>query len=206
MKNIIENGKDFKIIPSNYQSATLLEVKKVKDDSFEAELSYISENELNDYEQKGEVEVFGSSEEGLVYFTTEILEKNGKILTIKIPQKHKSIQRREYSRVDFNGKVKLNDFKDIEVISKDISAGGIRILVDKPLEIGKEYASTIVLTNNMTINTTIQPIRVSEVDVKPSPKKELYMVSGRFKNIESIDRIALVQYSFKALMEAENKK
>jgi len=206
VKNIIENGKDFKIIPSNYQSATLLEVKKVKDDSFEAELSYISENELNDYEQKGEVEVFGSSEEGLVYFTTEILEKNGKILTIKIPQKHKSIQRREYSRVDFNGKVKLNDFKDIEVISKDISAGGIRILVDKPLEIGKEYASTIVLTNNMTINTTIQPIRVSEVDVKPSPKKELYMVSGRFKNIESIDRIALVQYSFKALMEAENKK
>jgi len=206
VKNIIENGKDFKIIPSNYQSATLLEVKKVKEDSFEAELSYISENELNDYNQKEEVEVFGSSEEGLVYFTTEILEKNGKILTIKIPQKHKSIQRREYSRVDFNGKVKLNDFKDIEVISKDISAGGIRILVDKPLEIGKEYASTIVLTNNMTINTTIQPIRVSEVDVKPSPKKELYMVSGRFKNIESIDRIALVQYSFKALMEAENKK
>lgn len=206
MKQIIENGRDFKIIPQNFQSATVFEVKSIKDDCFEAELSFVNEDELKDYFNNEEVEIFGSCEDGLVYFVTEILDRNGKTLTIKLPKSHKSIQRREYSRIDFNGKVEFQNCANMTVVAKDLSAGGVRVLTDTSLEIGKEYPITIYLSNNMAINTTIQPIRISESDQKTESGKDMLMVSGRFKNIESVDRIALVQYSFKALMEAENKR
>ena len=70
-----------------------------------------------------------------------------------------------------------------------------------PLEEDIEYNISIVLSNNLTINCKIQPIRVQEVEYKGN---RAYSISGKFKNIESIDRIALVQYSFRTMTEAEN--
>lgn len=205
MKEIIEQGRDFKIIPQNFQSATIFEVKSVAEDRFEVELSLINDTELNDYYNQEEVEIFGSSEDGLIYFVTEIIGKNDRILTIKLPDSHKSIQRREYSRVDFNGTVQFSENQNIYIKPKDISAGGLRLLVDTMLEVGKEYTVLITLSNNMSLEATMQPIRISESKETKENGAPLFMVSGRFKNIKSVDRIALVQYSFKALMEAENK-
>ncbi|GBF23288.1 flagellar brake protein YcgR [Candidatus Gastranaerophilus sp. (ex Termes propinquus)] len=205
MKELIEKSKDFKIIPQNFQSATVFEVKNIAEDNFVVELPLASESELGDYASSAEVEIFGSCEGGLVYFVTEILNKDGKTLTVKMPESHRSIQRREYSRVDFSGRVEF-DNKDMTVVSKDISAGGLRVLVDAMLEIGKEYPVCVTLTNNMSISAGLQPIRISETDKKTESGAPLFMVSGRFKSIESVDRIALVQYSFKSLMEAKNRR
>ena len=47
----------------------------------------------------------------------------------------------------------------------------------------------------------MQPIRIQQVEYDG---KNVWSVSGKFKNIESIDRIALVQYSFRSMTEAEN--
>lgn len=70
-----------------------------------------------------------------------------------------------------------------------------------PLEEHLEYNINIGLSNNLTIKCTMQPIRIQQVDFKG---KNVWSVSGKFKNIESIDRIALVQYSFRSMTEAEN--
>ncbi len=85
----------------------------------------------------------------------------------------------------------------------DISAGGLKFISSVSLEEHLEYNINISLSNNLTIRCTIQPIRIQQIDYNG---KTAYSISGKFKTIESIDRIALVQYSFRSLTEAENLK
>ncbi len=201
MHNIIKNGKDFRIIPEKFESSTICNIADSKDDSIEFILPIATENELGDYNKGDGVEIFGSNNEVLVYFVTEILDKNGKNITVKMPETYKNIQRREYSRVDFKGELTFPDYKDIVIRTDDISAGGLKFISNMPFEEHLEYNISIDLSNNLTIKCTIQPIRIQQINYEG---KTAYSISGKFKTIESIDRIALVQYSFRSMTEAEN--
>lgn len=201
MQNIIKNGKDFRIIPEKFESSTVCEIITSDNNSITFRLPIASNSELLDYIKDDDVEIFGSNNEGLVYFTTKILNKVNNELTVQMPGSYKNIQRREYSRVDFHGTLTLSDYKDGVLEVHDISAGGLKFISSVPLEEHLEYNICIGLSNNLTIKCMIQPIRIQQTDYKG---REAYMVSGKFKNIESIDRIALVQYSFRSLTEAEN--
>lgn len=201
MHNIIKNGRDFRIIPEKFESSTICNITDTKDESIDFSLPIVTENELNDYKKGDGVEIFGSNNEGLVYFVTEILDKNGKNITVKMPNTYKNIQRREYSRVDFKGELIFPDYKDIVLQTDDISAGGLKFISNMPFEEHLEYNISISLSNNLTINCTMQPIRIQQINHEG---KTAYSISGKFKTIESIDRIALVQYSFRSMTEAEN--
>ncbi len=203
MRNIIKNGKDFRIIPEKFESSTVCNITDAKEDSIDFTLPIASEAELNDYTAGDEVEIFGSNNEGLIYFVTKIINKSGKNITVNMPESYKNIQRREYSRVDFKGELSFVDYKDVVLQTDDISAGGLKFISSIPLEEHLEYNINIGLSNNLTINCTIQPIRIQQIDYNG---KNAYSISGKFKTIESIDRIALVQYSFRSLTEAENLK
>ena len=102
---------------------------------------------------------------------------------------------------DFHGTLSFVDMNDVVIQTEDISAGGLKFISNVPLEEHLEYNINIDLSNNLTIKCTIQPIRIQQIDYKG---EKAYSISGKFKNIESIDRIALVQYSFRSLTEAEN--
>jgi len=201
MRNIIKNGKDFRIIPEKFESSTICKIIDTKEDEIDFSLPIASLNELQDYKEGDEVEIFGSNNEGLIYFVTNITKKDDKNITVKMPETYKNIQRREYSRVDFHGNLTFPDYKDIVLQTDDISAGGLKFISSMPFEEHLEYNISIGLTNNLTINCTIQPIRIQQIDFEG---KTAYSISGKFKTIESIDRIALVQYSFRSLTEAEN--
>lgn len=201
MQNIIKNGKDFRIIPEKFESSTVCDIVSSDDKTVTFRLPIASEDELLDYNKEDDVEIFGSTGEGLVYFTTKILNKVNNEIVVSMPESFKNIQRREYSRVDFHGTLSLVDYKDSVLEVHDISAGGLKFISSVPLEEHLEYNICIGLSNNLTIKCMIQPIRIQQADYKG---REAYIVSGKFKNIESIDRIALVQYSFRSLTEAEN--
>ena len=201
MRNIIKNGKDFRIIPEKFESSTICDIVQSTDNDIVFSLPIATDDELLDYIMGENVEIFGSNNEGLVYFTTKITNKDGHSLTVKMPESYKNIQRREYSRVDFHGILIFTDYPDSVLEAEDISAGGLKFISKIPLEEDIEYNISIVLSNNLTINCKIQPIRVQEVEYKGN---RAYSISGKFKNIESIDRIALVQYSFRTMTEAEN--
>ncbi len=203
MQNIIKNGKDFRIIPEKFESSTICEITDANNDLINFNLPIITEDELGDYTDGDEVEIFGSNNEGLIYFVTKIVEKDGKNISVKMPETYKNIQRREYSRVDFKGELSFADYKDAVLQTDDISAGGLKFISSVPLEEHLEYNISIGLSNNLTINCSIQPIRIQQIDYNG---KTAYSISGKFKTIESIDRIALVQYSFRSLTEAENLK
>jgi len=201
MRNIIENGKDYRIIPEKFESSTICNIIKSSDDKINFTLPIASSDEILDYKTGDEVEIFGSNNEGLIYFTTKILEKEGRNITVEMPESYKNIQRREYSRVDFCGTLAFTDYKDAVLKTEDISAGGLKFISSMPFEEHLEYNICIGLSNNLTVKCTIQPIRIQQIDFEG---KKAYSISGKFKQIESIDRIALVQYTFRSMTEAEN--
>lgn len=197
MREVIKNTRDFKIVPEKFRSATTFDIKELNDDFFTIELKNIGEEELQDYVKGSEVEIFGLGEEGLVYFTTIIFDKEDYILSILYPEKYKDIQRREYSRVLFDGETIFENF-DAEISPIDISAGGMKFSSNKDFEIDKTYNVIIKLKNTPDIKCDFVPIRVEQKDDK-------YIISGKFKNIESVDRVAIIQYTFKVLVEVEAK-
>lgn len=201
MNKILENAKDFKIIPDKFVNATIFDIKKIEANNFIANLKELTEPQLSTYCAGNDVEIYGSSTDGLIYFTTKIVSKEGSELTLSLPSTHKNIQRREYSRITFNGDIELLEQKDFITKTIDISAGGTKFNSNSELTIGKEYPALIKLTNHLEIKCDIQVIRV----YKENQNDADYTISARFKNIKSIDRIALVQYTFKAIIEEENK-
>ncbi len=203
MREIIKKGHDYRIIPENFESATIFEVKNINENDFEIVLTKATPEELKDYQTDANVEIFGSGTDGLIFFETKIKHQNGQILTISIPQNYNNIQRREYSRVKFMGNIDLEGENDNIISIEDISAGGMKLITKKPLDATKDYKITINLINNLTIHCLLHPIRIEEQEKQG---ETFYAISGCYKEIASIDKIALVQYSFKTLMETENKE
>ncbi len=203
MREIIKKGHDYRIIPQNFESATIFEVISINDNDFEIELTKATQDELKDYQKDTKVEIFGSGTDGLIFFESQITEQNGTHLKVKIPEKYNNIQRREYSRVKFMGELDIEGENDNLISVEDISAGGLKLITKKPLEAAKDYKITIKLINNMTIRCLLHPIRIEENE---NNQETSYIISGCYKDIASIDRIALVQYSFKTLMETENRE
>lgn len=205
MRELIQNTKDFKIIPSDFKSSGAFEVLEILDDTFKVKLILSDENELNDYVANSLVEVFGVNSIGLVYFQTKIVSREKDILVLAQTQDYSLIQRREYSRVGINqGKITFKDMEPGFVIDvKDISAGGAKFVVSREIQLDSHYDISISLSNNMNIECQIEPIRINKTQYNDS---EAYIVSGKFLNLENVDRIVLVQYAFKIKMEEQNKE
>lgn len=202
MNEVLHTGKDFKIIPEKFQYSTTFDIIEIGETEFKINLNPVVDMQLQYYMPNTPVEIFGSSNEGLIYFTTDIVSKNDSNLVLRMPDEHRNIQRREYSRVNFNGEIKFLNNEDLNVMPIDISAGGLKFYSSTQLVVGENYPANIRLENNLDITCDIQVIRV----YKELGNDANYTVCARFKNIQSVNRIALVQYTFKTLMEKENKK
>ncbi len=205
MKELLQTTSDFKIIPNNFKSSGCFKILEINNTEIKAELTLADKKELEDYNPQEGVEVFGVNKVGLVYFETKILSRENNIITLAATNDYSLIQRREYSRVGLTqGKVTFKDFApDVVLKVEDISAGGIKIICTQPLELEKNYAVEISLSNNMKIECELQPIRINESNFED---KNAFCVSGKFVNLENVDRIVLVQYAFKIKMEEQNKE
>ena len=201
MKQLLENTKDFKIIPQNFKSSGEFVIKEINDEYICAQLVLVDSSELSDYREKSSVEVFGVNSLGLIYFETKILSCEKENIKLALTSDYSIIQRREYSRVELNqGNIIFKDKADNFVVNVcDISAGGIKLITKEPLEIDKHYEILISLSNNMKIECALAPIRISEEDGK-------FVISGKFVDLDNSDRIVLVQYAFKVKIEEQNKE
>ena len=84
MREIIKKGHDYRIIPQNFESATIFEVKNINENDFEIVLTKVKPEELKDYQKNSTVEIFGSGDDGLIFFETKILENDNENLKIAI--------------------------------------------------------------------------------------------------------------------------
>ena len=197
MEKLLKDAKDFKIIPENFKNSGEITIEKIEDDKIECCLVFPKDCDYSDYVPDKNVEVFGANNSGLVYFETKIISRDNQKLILKSTQEYSLIQRREYSRVQLkNGGITIKDMPDdIQIKVIDISAGGIKLETDTELKEGQYYDIEIKLSGNMKIECALQPIRTEKNN------NGNYIVSGKFTNLENIDRIVLVQYVFKMKME-----
>lgn len=203
MKKVLEQAKDFKIIPENFKSSGELKILEIDENVIKAEVLIGTKQNMEDYRENTNVEVFGVNDSGLLYFEAKIKEKNGNIITLKTQNKDYSIiQRRECSRVDMKeGKIKFSDLAENVVLKvKDISAGGLRFISRYEFNMEKRYNIELMLPNNMNIKCKFQPTRITKLE------DNRCMISGKFVELENLDRVVLVQYAFKIQMEQQNKE
>ena len=193
MRSQIVVDKEFNILSRSIDNATTCKVTSVEEDCFVVELANEGKYEIDE-----SVELFAMTDKGQLYFETIVKSVNGKTLSIWYPIVHKFLQRREYSRILTEKLINLKDeTKDIEAIIIDISAGGIKVKTKQTLELLKRYDVCIDIENKK-IECSFEPIRI-ETD------GEIYTSSGRFVNLDSTDRISLVQYCFRKQIENSNK-
>ncbi len=197
MEQLLKDAKDFKIIPDDFKNSGELLIEKVENNKIHCRLILPEDGDYSDYEADDNVEVFGVNNSGLIYFETKILSRENENLVIEATDEYSLIQRREYSRVELkNGNIIIKDMPEniiTDVIN--ISAGGIKLKTNTELQEGHYYDIEIRLSGNMKIECTLQPIRTEKLD------DNNYIISGKFINLENIDRIVLVQYVFKMKME-----
>ena len=110
MEAIIKDGKDYRIIPATIEHSTTLDVINVENSLLEAKLNFLTEAEISSYKIGEEAEVFGSTDEGLVYFRARINSVENNIIKLAIPTDFTKVQRREYSRIGWYIKFGANRY------------------------------------------------------------------------------------------------
>lgn len=193
MRNEIQENKEFCILSRSIDNASKCTVINVSEDSFDVKLATKGKYEVDE-----SVELFNVTSKGQLYFETIVKEVKDDIVSMWFPISCRYLQRREYSRINMDEEIVLKkDEKDIAAKIIDISAGGLKIITNNQLELLAKYSLSIDIDGETT-KCLFEPIRI-EAD------GEKYISSGRFINITSHDRIALVQYCFRKQIENSNK-
>ena len=148
----------------------------------------------------GKVECFTMADEGIIYFKSKISKIDDIQYKLTLPITHQILQRREYTRVEFNSSIQLYsiDNQCIDALVTDISAGGMRIVSQNELSLSLEYKFSLKYDKLQELNAVFVPIRQDK-------EAETYVTSGKFKMISNKDRISLAQFCFRKHMENTNK-
>ena len=193
MNEVFKINQILKIIPEDVNSSFSAKILKL-DKDFIFAASNTKQIDINEI-----CECFCITESGIAYFKTNIESINEEYRLV-FPENITLLQRREYSRVNYNNKITLDcDNKKISVLVTDISAGGMKILSEQRLEIKKIYTGTRCLGKNTEI--TIQYLLIRQ----EKNKDGLFEISGKFYNLPHKDKISLIQYCFSRQMETTNK-
>lgn len=193
MRNEIIENKEFYILSRSIDNATKCRVVNVSEEDIEVKLDVQGKYEIDE-----SVELFAMTPNGQLYFETIVKDVKDDIVSMWFPINYKYLQRREYSRINLNKEVVLKKGRK-KIIAKivDLSAGGFKVVTSEQLDLLTEYSFSIDIDNE-TASCTFEPIRIEL-------NGNNFVSSGRFNNISSHDRIALVQYCFRKQIENSNK-
>lgn len=196
MNTAVVKDQEFIIVSSEVTNATKGVVTEVFDDkSFNLEL--VSQERYKEGEQ---VDLFAVSGSGVICLSAELKSVDNKTLTVNKPDKEIDIQRREYLRVEINKNILIyTDEKTIRATVLDISAGGVCLTTDTKMSTDIDYQFDISLGKDVLVSCKFRPIRVNLLD------NNMYKVSGKFKLIKNVDRVAIMQFCMKKVSEMQNK-
>ena len=197
MRELIKNNQLVTIVPQDFKNTNKGKVLEVSMDGFRMELKYKPEglivNHICDF--------YSFTDNGYLYFESYIQALENNVITIANPVKHRFLQRRKFTRIKYLEELELKN-GDIthKVRTLDLSAGGMKIRTEENIDIEKEYAVSIKLSEEQEIKCKYQLIRVEKGD------DGLYTISGRFTQLGNIDKMTLVQFCMKKDMERMNKR
>ncbi|MBQ2644760.1 PilZ domain-containing protein [bacterium] len=194
---IISLNQELLILSSEVTNATRGNVTEVFDDeSFQIKLK-TKEN----YTIGENVNLFAVSGSGIVYISSNIQDIKDLDIKISRPEKSSLIQRREYTRVEIHKNILINyQNKNIRAEIIDISAGGMKLTADTEMFKNIDYKTDINLDTNLFISCLFRPVRIIYDE-----NLNKFVVSGKFKLIKNVDRVALMQFCMKKQSEIQNK-
>jgi len=197
MTNTVSENQEFIILSPKVTNATRCRVTELFDDeSFKVEL--ISKERYSDGES---VDLFSVAGSGIIYLSSDLKSADKKFLIINKPLRSTVIQRREYTRVEVHKNILINhENKNIRAEIVDISAGGMRLFADKEMFADMDYQVDICLETRVNFSCKFSPVRIIYDE-----KEKKYNVSGKFKLIKNIDRVALAQFCMKKQSENSNE-
>ena len=197
MKKTVKKNQKFNIIPENVKGAASCVVLYTDKSFFDVE---INPGDMKYYKENCNVELFTVVDDGMMYFKSKVETVGDNIVTVKMPESHEIIQRREYTRVPLGSQVKLRAAgKEFVCDCSDISAGGMKLACYEEMPSNYEYEVKFSLDGKIEISAFFHPIRVKV------EKKGKTVISGKFVALKNIDKIAIVQYCFKKETENVNK-
>lgn len=197
----IRENTDIKIIPSSIRGISSGKIASVKEDFFVVKIS----NFNSQYFQKDAgCEVIIADAASLITFNAVIKSVGTESIEFLKPSKYRTIQRREYARIDLNIPVKIRDITssdpdEEESISKNISGGGLQILTSQDFYKGAKLEAKFKIFDDKSVDTILEVLRVN------NESSGQYSISGRFIKISNRDRTEIIQLCFKKQLERSCK-
>jgi c-di-GMP-binding flagellar brake protein YcgR len=196
MNELLEKNQLISIVPKNFKNSNKGKVLDIMNTCFTLKL----EHEPQDLLPKKIMEFYSTTKNGTLYFSSSIVKVDGDVLVVLMPRKHRFLQRRAFTRIKFiqDLDLKLNG-KSINASSLDLSAGGIKLKTNEHIELNSEYDLRINLIKDNYINCKYEPLKIEKTD------DGNYILAGRFKNLNKIERMKVVQFCIRKDIENKNR-
>lgn len=196
MTELLEKDQIFSIVPQNFKNSNKGKIIDIQDNTFSLEFLHPPEGIL----PKKIMEFYSHTKNGMLYFTSSVIEIEDNKFVVAMPRKHRFLQRRAFTRINFSQCLSLEtNNKSYEVKAINISVGGIKICAKEALDINTEYSLTLNLSDKNTIKCMFEPIKIEKKEDSD------YTLSGRFKNLSNTDKITLIQFCMMKNIENVNK-
>ena len=195
MRELVEKNQRVTMVPFDFKNANKGMITEVNSDGFVVELDYDPIGVL----RSNYCEFYTTTSNGILYFDSYAKEINGRVLKIASPAKHKFLQRRRFTRVKYMHNLQMTS-GDIshEILTLDISAGGMKFKTKENFNIELEYSVKLPLSDEVSVDCVFLPIRIEKT-------KEGYTLSGEFKYSDNRNKMTLIQYCSKRSIEIANK-
>ena len=196
MRELVVENQEILMIPQNFKFANKGRVTSVNAGDFTLELNYEPDGIMeNTY-----CEFYTQTARGKLYFDSYAKKIDGKTLIIASPAKHKFLQRRQYTRVKYVNNIDLtSEDKNLNVMTLDISAGGMKFKSEVSVDIDSTFNVQLPLVNDNLLSCKFQPLRIEK------NQEGSYMISGQFVYESNHDRMMVTQYCAKRSVEIKNK-
>lgn len=197
MNELLKVDQKVTIIPKDLKYTNKGYVTEVSPKGFKMKMRYPTDGIKIDHI----CDFYSQTPNGILYFTSHTQEMSESELFIANPIKHRFLQRRQFTRIKFITETQMFDKTGTgyPISTLDLSAGGMKFLANKSINLEEEYKIDVILNEEQTLQCWLQPIRMEKQDTGK------FLLSGRFVNQSNIDKMTLIQYCMNKNMEDKNK-
>ena len=197
MNELVKIDQNVTIVPRNFNYTNKGMVTEVSPKGFRMKMKYPTTG----LKEKVYCEFYSQTPNGILYFSSFASEIKNNEMFIANPIKHRFLQRRQFTRIQFLTETTMvdKDGNEYQISTVDLSAGGLKFRTDLSINLDQEYKIKIQLGEDQTVECWLQPIRMEKQDTGK------FMLSGRFVNQVNVDKMSLIQYCMNKNMEAKNQ-
>ena len=197
MNELVKIDQSVTIVPRDFNYTNKGMVTEVSPKGFRMKMKYPTTG----ISAKVYCEFYSQTPNGILYFSSFASEIKDNEMFIENPIKHRFLQRRQFTRIQFLTETKMTDKigNEYNISTVDLSAGGLKFRTDTSINLDQEYKVEIKLGEEQVVYCWLQPIRMEKQDTGK------FLLSGRFVNQINVDKMSLIQYCMNKNMEAKNQ-